>query len=245
MVKRKPAFTASVGSSNYNTNDKYSDVDKKMFDYPSFEDYFSNRDFSKAYTGDTDVERHDIRKLPNMLWKSNVNFTEVLFANEFETYDNLYHDLRGKREDIARMNLPYLYEACMGMAARKEGDFIRDGVRYHQSPSEELLRKVCKHAATRYRIIDFIERYKENGFTSFADAMTYADDEHGREFILGLRSDPSPDLDLVKKMVDAKKELVALSCKEIYRSHEPDLDTFTFVTDTIKDYCIKRLKEEL
>ena len=126
-MNRKVSFKALVGSHNYNLQIESSDKDYKAFFLPSFEDLYSGEKYPKSITSDTeDIEYHDIRKLPNMLWKSNVNFLEVLFSMEVYKYDELYDKLRSKREEIVRMNLPYLYDACMGMFKQKYKEFKRD-----------------------------------------------------------------------------------------------------------------------
>lgn len=82
-MNRKVSFKALVGSYNYNLQTESSDKDYKVFFLPSFEGLYSGEKYSKSITSDTeDIEYHGIRKLPDMLWKSNVNFLEVLFSVE-------------------------------------------------------------------------------------------------------------------------------------------------------------------
>ena len=132
--------------------------------------------YSKSITSDTeDIEYHDVRKLSDMLWKSNVNFLEVLFSVEVEKYDELYDKLRSKREEIARMNLPYLYDACMGMFNQKYKEFKRDVAYEDEScvvPMKRQPEKVYKHAMPALRILDFLERYKNFNY-NFQLAIRY------------------------------------------------------------------------
>ena len=158
-MDRKVSFKALVGSHNYNLQTETSDKDYKAFFIPSFIDLYYGEKYSKSITSDTeDIEYHDIRKLPDMLWKSNVNFLEVLFSVEVEKYDELYDKLRSKREEIARMNLPYLYDACMGMFNQKYKEFKRDVAYEDEScvvPMKQQPEKVYKHAMSALRILDF------------------------------------------------------------------------------------------
>ena len=100
---RKEAFKALVGSHNYNLNTQTSDKDYKVFVLPTFDDLFSGRQFSKATTGEIDIEYHDIRKLSNLLWKSNINFLEVLFSEELEINTSLTKDSKDKIEEIINL----------------------------------------------------------------------------------------------------------------------------------------------
>ncbi|WP_206706321.1 zinc ribbon domain-containing protein [Anoxybacillus flavithermus] len=82
-MNRKVSFKALVGSYNYNLQTESSDKDYKVFFLPSFEGLYSGEKYSKSITSDTeDIEYHDVRKLSDMLRKSNVNFLEVLFSVE-------------------------------------------------------------------------------------------------------------------------------------------------------------------
>ena len=64
---------------------------------------------------------HDIRKLALLLWKANINFIEVLFSEESRilAFNERMEHILGERERLARMNLPYLWNACQGMYFNK------------------------------------------------------------------------------------------------------------------------------
>lgn len=84
------AFKALVGSHNYNLADENSDKDYKMFVLPTFEDLYKGKMYSKQIIGETeDLDVHDIRKIVNLFYKSNINFIEVLFTNELHVNDAL------------------------------------------------------------------------------------------------------------------------------------------------------------
>ena len=189
-MERKKVFTAVVGSVVYNTNDKNSDMDRKCYEFPTFDDLYKNKDWSKSYkTEEGDIEKHDIRKLPDMLFKSNINFMELLFSPYVDVGHVLYNELREIREDIARMNLPYLFAACQGMYARKGND-VRKQMILLDMPGADvrmITKKIWKSIATMYRISDMLIRYKENGFESFLKAIRYEDSEAARKTILLFR----------------------------------------------------------
>ncbi|WP_458414167.1 DNA polymerase beta superfamily protein [Schinkia sp. CFF1] len=185
MLERKLCFKALVGSHNYNLNTKQSDKDYKVFFYPSFDDLYDGGQYSNAYVGDVeDIEYHDIRKLPNLLYKSNVNFMEVLFSEEYVVYDEvLFSKIFSLREEIAKINIPYLYDACFGMYMRKMKDYYRD-----KDKGANFVISTCKHAMSAFRILDFLERYHNHSFNSFKKAMQYNVEDSMRALLLDIRS---------------------------------------------------------
>jgi len=250
-MSRKNAFLASVGSINYNTDDINSDEDKKLYQFPGFKDMYENKDFSKSSVSlEEDIEVHDIRKLKNMLVKSNINFTEVMFAQNVTKWGSFYDDLITMREEIARMNLPYLYEACVGMARRKLGDFNRDAIAYYQSQSkgneeatQALKMKYSKNIATGIRILDSLQRYADNGFESFGNAIRYADGDEVRHLILDIRkAERSPEaLEILFQM----KLGEANALKDTYRAHKLDTYAEKWLNELIYHHTKAHIKDEL
>ncbi|MEC1697856.1 DNA polymerase beta superfamily protein [Schinkia azotoformans] len=211
LSKRKLCFKALVGSHNYNLNNEFSDKDYKIFFYPDFDDLYEGGQYSKAFVSDDeDIEYHDIRKLPNLLYKSNVNFMEVLFSEEYEVYDQeLYSKIIVLRDELAKMNLPYLYDACLGMYMQKMKEFNRD-------KGKELPGKTYKHVMSSYRILDFLDRYQKFSFSSFKQAMQYDAKDPVRELLLNIRLGEY-SFDQLEEMI-SKKEQVIRSFEDVYKS---------------------------
>jgi len=116
---RPVVLSALVGSWAYNLNTPESDRDFKHFVVPTFADLYHGKMFATAHTSDTlDYDVHDIRKLGELLWKSNLNYLVVLFSRE-KIYHPMLQWLFDNADDIAKMNLPYLYNAAMGMHHEK------------------------------------------------------------------------------------------------------------------------------
>ena len=190
---RAVVFKSLVGSHNYNLNTETSDKDYKIFLLPSFDDLYSGKKFSKAYVGDTeDYDVHDIRELSNLFWKSNVNFLEVLFSKEiiinpalnFQVH-NLLVDLFAKKNVIASMNLPCLYNACIGMYKTKSNTVL-NGI-----GDKDLIGKYgydTKSAMHSIRILDFLCRFYDSGFTDFEHAIRYNEDDIYSDILLTLKS---------------------------------------------------------
>lgn len=178
---RTEIFRALVGSHNYNLNDKTSDKDYKVFVAPTFDDLYHNKQFSKSYIGETvDLDVHDIRKVSSLWWKANVNFLEVLYSDEIiinpklsrYTKDRI-QDIFSIKEDIVKMNLPYLYNACIGMHLTKKKQ-INKGTQ----STQQLVDKYgydTKQALHAIRILEFLMRFANNDFKDFKGAIRYED----------------------------------------------------------------------
>jgi predicted nucleotidyltransferase len=240
---RKDSFKALVGSHNYNLQTPESDRDYKIFFFPSFSDLYSGEKYSKAKTSDNeDIEYHDIRKLPDMLWKSNVNFLEVLFSQEVHSDDTLYEKLHNRREEIARMNLPYLYDACMGMFYKKFKEFQRDRdyVSFNES-SEEQQKKMNKHAMAAYRILDFLFRYQDNEFTSFQEAIYYSNEDDNKEFLFDIKKGKIHE---IEGRLNTKKMLTE-ELKSKYKNKGLDEITKFWIYELVKEKVRGNILEEL
>ncbi|KON87407.1 hypothetical protein AF332_11600 [Sporosarcina globispora] len=223
---RKDSFKALVGSHNYNLNTDDSDKDYKVFFYPSFDDLYSGEKYSKVMTGETeDVEYHDIRKLPDMLWKSNVNFLEVLFSTEIIEYDGLFKEIQSKREYIASMNLPCLYDACMGMYFKKKKEYERDVLKGEW-------KKVYKHVMSAVRIVDFLQRYESSNW-NFSKAITYQDHEYMRGTLLNIRNGQYQSDNELDVFIEGSEKLMA-AIKGVYKNKKEDLTTKEWLYKTVK-----------
>lgn len=233
---RDNSFKVLVGSHNYNLNHEASDKDYKIFFYPSFDEIYFGQIRSKSKTSNVeDIERHDIRKLPEMLWKSNVNFIEVLFSVEEEMYDSLLQELKEKREDIAKMNLPYLFDACMGMFTRSKKDFERD--------IDKDFPKACKHVMKCVRITDFLFRYYMNGW-NFQKAFSYSKDDFMYKLLMDIRNGKYPTEQALRN-ISERFEAMAASIKDEYKSQSPDEEIMNWVRETVKNHVKNHLEAEL
>ena len=181
-MERRLAFKALVGSHNYNLNHEGSDRDYKVFVIPTFHDLYRAKQPSKTYTSETeDVVYHDVRQLKSLLSKSNVNYLEVLFSEDLtfgETLDAgegaCLLRLFEHREEIARMNLPYLYQSSMGMFMNRF-KYLENGT----ASTKELVETFgydTKQAMQCARILDVLIRYQRQGFDDFKSAIWFSSD---------------------------------------------------------------------
>ena len=199
-VNRQVVMQCLVGSHNYNLNTPESDMDYKIFVCPTFEDLYTGNSHSESIIGQNmDFDIHDIRKMDNLLYKANVNFLEVLFSQSVIINPQLHpkankqvEELFSMKHDIAKMNLPYLYHACIGMYHNKM-KYLEKGT----SGTQHLVDKFgfdTKQALHSYRILDFLERFAQNEFSDFGQAIYYKEigcartDGYARDTLLHIKS---------------------------------------------------------
>lgn len=198
-ANRQVVMQCLVGSHNYNLNTPESDMDYKIFVCPTFNDLYTGNSHSESIIGhDADFDFHDIRKMDNLLYKANVNFLEVLFSQSVMINPQLQpvtkkqvEELFGMKHDIAKMNLPYLYHACIGMHHNKM-KYLEKGT----SGTQYLVDKFgfdTKQALHSYRILDFLERFAQNEFNDFGQAIYYKEigcartSGHARDTLLRIK----------------------------------------------------------
>lgn len=193
-MERTELFRALVGSHNYNLNTEQSDYDYKVFVAPTFDDLYGGNLYSKSIIGETmDLDVHDIRKTSSLWWKANVNFLEVLFSREIVFNEEISQDTKdlinkifSMKNEIAKMNVPYLYRACMGMYHTKMKQ-IHKGT----EGTKDLVERFgydTKQALHVIRILDFIHRFAESEFEDFEYAINYEYGDSFRKMLLDVKS---------------------------------------------------------
>jgi RNA repair pathway DNA polymerase beta family len=242
-------FDSVVGSTNYNLVTPSSDVDRKLFVFPTFDDLYNTGEKIKSkskHSEDEDVEVHDIRKLPQMLWKSNVNFIEVLFTLDMSVGNKEAVDLTRRlvafKEEIARMNLPYLYDACYrGMFMRKKKDFERDRV----DPTKRAA--ALKHAHAAIRIGDFLLRYHDNGFDDFGEAIFYSDIDPLKDTLMDMKNGSffdTTELERTAKVINDFEKGVE-DFEVDYKSQAKDEEMNQRVQNWVREAVKLNVKKEL
>jgi len=116
---RNIVLKSMVGSWAAHLNTPESDEDWKYFVAPTFDDLYAGEKFATASVSSTfDYDVHDIRQLGNLLWKANLNFISVLFGYKTFCVPELQW-IFDNADSLAVMNLPYFYNATMGMHFEK------------------------------------------------------------------------------------------------------------------------------
>lgn len=198
---RTVALKALVGSHNYNLHTDEmiykgivlpaSDKDYKVFVLPTFEDLYKQKMFADQIIGvSEDNDIHDIRKLVDLFYKSNINFIEVVYSTELvipnklpEKQRKLLVELLSYKNEIVKMNLPHLFNACGGMHHNKM-KLLEKGTEGTQH-LVEAFGYDTKQALHAYRVLDFIIRFADTDFKDFKQAMTYTGKE--RDFMLEIK----------------------------------------------------------
>lgn len=209
---RKVLLKSSVGSVNYNLTNKDSDKDYKYFVMPTFDDIYNGKYFSKGVVGEeVDYTVHDIRKLTHLLEKGNINFIEVLFANDME-YDKSIEWLINNRDMYSTLNVPYLYDACIGTHFQKM-KLLFKGTSGTQK-FVDMFGYDTKQAMCAYRMLDFIRRFVDFHF-DFKKAITYEDGTKEKAILMGLKEGRYT----LTQFLDLKDEAleVARGYKDIYK----------------------------
>lgn len=222
-------FKSLVGSHNYNLNVESSDADFKVFLKPSFKDLYKMAEVHKnqLLTPETDIAYYDVRKLAQLLFKANVNYIECLFSQEMESNDELFDELFAMRDDISRMNLPYLYNACIGMYHQRMGKYFKNGA--------------IKDKYQALRILDFLTRFANSDFTDFGGAIRYEESDPMRKVLLDMRNGLILD---GTEFLDEKRSIV-LSLNDKYGNMPINEKTLERMNGILEEVVRRSLIKEL
>lgn len=243
---RRILFQSVVGSHNYNLQDDNSDVDWKVYVAPTFDDLYDGVTFSKStITLEKDVDTHDIRKLPLLLWKANLNFIEPLFSYQtvfcHSRASDKIREIFALKDDIVRMNLPVFYRAGIGTFEQKMSK-LRDGT----SGTAHLVKQHgydTKQALHAWRMLDVLTRFHENDFTDFRSVLTF--EEGGqRNFALRIKAGDFTEEEFCK-MVYTKLHFGVYPLMEAYTSFAPDEALYAKLNEIVKEVVKISIEEEL
>lgn len=231
-------FKAQFGSANYNLVLPTSDADYITYLYPSFDDMYDRADWSKPskVTDDEDNVYNDIRKLRDGLVKANPTAIEILYSvNVIGANDLIYTELHHMREDIARANLPVLYDAMYGMFTREMKTFDRE-----VATGNEI--RAGKHAASSFRIANILKRYAENSFTDYQAAIWYEAGKE-RDWLLEIKRG-EVDSRAIKAFY-AKYKHILDNLKPIYKVHTANEEVIQEIKTVVYYYVRKSVARDL
>lgn len=165
-----------VGSWASHLNTPESDEDWKYFVAPTFDDLYTGKMFATASVSSTfDYDVHDIRKLNELLWKSNLNFIAVLFGHKYSCHPDL-NWIFDNADSLAVMNLPQFYNSTMGMHQEKMNTLLKG-----TGNTQVLIEKYgydTKQACHAMRCLYVLERFMNCAnmrFTLFFENGWYRD----------------------------------------------------------------------
>lgn len=240
---RQVVLWALIGSHNYGLETESSDEDHMAFVAPTFEDLYRGRAYhAQSVTLTDDVVVHDVRKVPDLLWKSNPAFMEVLFSRDLrvpETSAAPYiRHILSMRDRIAVMNLPAMWRTVMGVHVSKMGR-LEKGTESTQ-PLVDRYGYDTKQAMHAVRPLLVLRKFAGSGFRDFGSAITATPDE--RESLLAIRNGMY-SLEGFREYADRTlKETEWL--RSLFEDAEPDRETFSELDATIMDLVRDAIDQE-
>ncbi len=234
---------ALTGSHNYNLAIEGSDKDYKIFIAPTFEDMYKGYYYKRNIITDTiDKDVKDIRQLPQLLWKSNLAYLELLFSKDLKLdkmHDNLYR-LFDLRDEIVKMNLPQLFKSTGGMYNERMKRLGKgtDGTQ-HLVDKHGYNTKEAMHMK---RTLEALCRFEANGFKDFAECLWYEDRE--KEMMLDIKNGFFSNRIFIDYISDIH-DICFAPMKEKFCSQKPNEDLMEHINHLIMDVVQDEVYYEL
>jgi hypothetical protein len=190
------------GSQNYGFDLIDSDKDYMQFYYPTAEG------ICKAIPSPKETKHEDgsmtkyvdIRALPNLLYKSNVDILQLLYSKEVIDGGFLQEYFKLFEEELSTINIPRLYQSVMGSAIN----------RFKKDTPKDLAHIIFG--------FDLLINFEKNGFTNMRSCF-----EHGKEdYYRSIRTSGKKEY---WTKVAREMEQFALSKKESFMAQNPN-DSF-------------------
>ncbi|WP_088363822.1 hypothetical protein, partial [Bacillus cereus] len=171
-------FMALIGSQNYNIDTIKSDSDFKVIGAPTKYMLYTGKNLKEEIATQTGIlEYKDCRDYVYLLTSSNINFVETLFSTKIVLLDDRFKSILEfileHREQIARMNIPNLFNSSKGMA-NKGFKLANNKTDWHK-PARNSIRTM----------LTFL-RYAESNFKNYETSLYFTGIE--REKLLLLQS---------------------------------------------------------
>ncbi|MED2737252.1 hypothetical protein [Bacillus toyonensis] len=169
-------FMALIGSQNYNIHTIKSDADFKVIGAPTKHMLYTGKNLQEEVNVSTGILAYkDLRDYGYLLSSSNINFVETLFSTQIilldERFKSILEFLLEHREQIARMNIPHLFNSSKGMANR--------GFKEANSKTEWN-----KSARNSLRVTHTFLRYAESDFNNYESALYFTGAEREKLLLL-------------------------------------------------------------
>lgn len=106
-----------IGSQNFGLDMPNSDKDYFKFYMPELRDLCRPIPRGKEQDKNDSMVKHiDIRSLPSLFYKSNLDTLQILYSKEVIDGGDLHKYFKMYEEEISSINIPRLYRSVMGMA---------------------------------------------------------------------------------------------------------------------------------
>ncbi|MEC2335182.1 DNA polymerase beta superfamily protein [Bacillus subtilis] len=243
-MKRNQLLKANTGSWNYNLQEEGSDKDYKVFVAPTFEDLYKGKMYADSIIGKkVDFDVHDIRKLPDLLWKSNIAYLELLFSDDIwfdQDYFGEFRKLLNLADGIAKINLPQLFKSAGGMFIQrmKKLNHVTEGTQ-HLIDAHGWNTKEGLHT---FRTLNLIVRYESTEFTDFKSALKYTDEE--RKALLAIKNGEMTKEEFIS-FVTMYHDSHFAPIKDKFLSQDPNLELKEEVDNIVMEIVGSKIGEEL
>ncbi|MCL2786139.1 MAG: nucleotidyltransferase domain-containing protein [Methanomassiliicoccaceae archaeon] len=244
QTRRNVAICSLVGSRNYNLHTESSDHDFIVFAMPTLDDMYERNEYLKEIKGDGyEIRVHDLRKLPDLLCKSNPSYVEIIFSRNNIMNGDMYSLLYDNRERIAGMNLPYIYASSVGMFLNRM-KYLEKGTGNTQH-LVDMHGYDTKQAMQAYRILSVLRWFADH--RSFEKAIRYDDNGEGkekRELLMDIRNGKFP-LTEMRRMLDDYLRDTEDRYKKRYLDTAPDKEMMAAIRDGVKGFILSETKKEV
>jgi predicted nucleotidyltransferase len=240
---REVAICSLVGSRCHNLHTETSDHDYIAFVMPSLEDMYERDEYYGEVKGNGfEIRIHDLRKLPDLLWKSNPSYLELIFSRDMYMCGTMRGLLYTNRERIAKMNLPYLYNSSIGQFHYRV-KYLEKGT----GNTQHLVKMFgydTKQAAHAYRMLCMLQWFADGG--NFEDALIYGDGagERRREHLLNIKKGRMT-LSEMKEALEHKFTETEERYRNRYLNSEADRDMQEAIRTGVKEFILKRVENEI
>ena len=227
-MERQIVFKALTGPRNYNLNIEL-DENYKTFVMPTFNDLYE----SIMYIGQ---KSYDIRKLPNFIQQSNLNFLEMLFSKDITGDNELVDYLRWHRFELSKTNLHDLYYLCINNSDYLKSKMINQSVKKGYD---------SKTACEAIRLLDFIIRLAKYDF-NFEKALWYGNssgNEIQRCFLMNVKFGKY-DIEEIYEFLSEYREK-AIQYKNLFIHQKVNSNELNQLNEFIKNYVKKGIQNEL
>jgi len=237
---RLAILCALTGSHNYNLNTKNSDRDSKIFIMPNIDDIYNHKIFTKSYNiefNNNDFSVYDIRRLPDLLCKSNCNFMEMLFTVDLsihEMFTKEIEEIYNMKDEIARFNLSFLYTSLYNNARLFQDEYIKKGN--------------MKSASHCLRLLRTLQKYALNDFTDFKKALWF--ENNPKDLIMYIKTGEYDEnrysfssINIPKLLSDEFRKAEKFESK--YKQYDYVQETEDKLNKIVKDMVLKYIKSML